>query len=218
MTNLTQKVWRLIDADPSLRTDIARGVINSRALAKYILEQIEEPASLNAVISAVRRYRPEERAPNTISAAIKTLKGTTISSKSGIAGILLEKDPDTERLLPKVFALVKISRSEVLRIVQANKAILIVIDEKNLDKVKKIFPPSKIKRVERGLAEINLELDEKSWETPGIVAAISAELAARGINLEEFMSCMPEILMLFKEQYLMKAHEVLYELVRKNGK
>ena len=56
MTNITFKVWDMINNDPSIKRGLARGITNQRALAKYLLEKKEIDASLDAVITAIRRY------------------------------------------------------------------------------------------------------------------------------------------------------------------
>lgn len=56
MTSIRKKVEDFINRDPAIRKDLARDVINVRALARYLRDRIEGEASLDAIISAIRRY------------------------------------------------------------------------------------------------------------------------------------------------------------------
>ncbi len=74
----------------------------------------------------------------------------------------------------------------------------------------------KIKKIDQGLAEVTIHLDERTWSTPGVVAVLTSELSMNNINIIEVMSCIPEIIIFFKEKDLMKAYNVLYDLCEKN--
>lgn len=48
--------------------------------------------------------------------------------------------------------------------------------------------------------------------TESILAVISNELAIKGINIMEFMSCFPEMLIFVDEKDMLKAYQVLHLL------
>ena len=54
--NIREKVWKFIDTDISIKKDLSRKVVNVRSLAKHILATQKLSTSLDAVISAIRRY------------------------------------------------------------------------------------------------------------------------------------------------------------------
>ena len=61
--SIREFVWKIIDTDVSLKKDLLRGIINVRSLANYILSTQKIDASLDAIISAIRRYEksPENK-------------------------------------------------------------------------------------------------------------------------------------------------------------
>lgn len=215
MTNITQDVWKVIDTDASIRRDLSRGIINMRALALYISRKTGIKASVDAIISAIRRYEEENPVRNTYKKSLDVMANSTMSSKNGIVSLTLEKDEETERMLPKLFSVIGVGKHEVMRIIQADESIKIIIDKKNLKKTKEIIPEHKIKKIDQDLAEVTIHLDERSWSTPGIAALVTSELSMHNINISEIMSCIPEIIIFFKEKDLMKAYNVLYGLCKK---
>ena len=54
--NIRELVWKFIDTDISLKKGLSRKIVNVRSLAKYILGAQKINTSLDAVISAIRRY------------------------------------------------------------------------------------------------------------------------------------------------------------------
>ena len=106
-----------------------------------------------------------------------------LSTKSRLANIAVIKDSEIQELLPKLFSIIQFNRGDVLRIIQADEAIKILVNEKNLEKVKDLLPKNKIIKVDQNLAELNIHLHPDAIKTPGLTAAISTELAMDSIIL-----------------------------------
>ena len=211
MTNITHKVWNFLDKDPCIKRGLAQGLINVRALARYLLEEKKVESTLDAVISAIRRYKLS-RYNKIFSIADKTVSQSTISTKTHLANVAVIKDEEVQTLLPKLFSIIHYNQGDVLRIIQADESIKILVDEKNLEKIRGLFPKKKIMKIDRNLAEINMHLHPEAVNTPGILAVTSNELAMNNVNVMETMSCVPEMLWFVKETDVLKAHEILYEL------
>lgn len=214
MNNITKAVWNYIDLDPTIRIGLSRGIINQRALAQYILAKASLDSNTSAVLSAVRRYEENNPLRESFDKAMDLIKTTTMSSKNGIASITLEKSEIVETRLPKIFSVIDVAKHHVLRIIHADESIKLILDKKNLARVKKLFPETKILKIEENLAEVTVHMDERSWTTPGVASILTSELFSHGINIQEIMSCIPEIILFFKEKDLMNAYNVLYDIAR----
>ena len=211
MTNITHQVWKLLDNYPCIRRCKSQGLINNTALAKYIIKEKKIDGTLDAISSAIRRYK-FERYDEIFDTANKIVSFGELSTKSRLANIAVIKDAEIQEILPKIFSIIQYNRGDVLRIIQADEAIKILVNEKNLDKVKDLFPKKKIIKIDRNLAEINMHLHPEAVNTPGIIAVISNELAMNGVNIMESMSCVPEMLWFVKEKDVLKAYNVMYQL------
>ena len=211
MTNVTHEVWKVIDNDPSIRRCMGYGLINTTALAKYIINRKKIEGTLEAVSSAIRRYK-FDRYDDVFTTANDIVSLGELSTKSKLANIALIKDTEVEELLPKLFSVIQFHRGDVLRIIQADAAIKILVNEKNLETVQNLFPKKKIIKIDRNLAEINMHLHPDAVNTPGIIAVISNELAMNDVNVMESMSCVPEMLWFVQEKDILKAYNVLYQI------
>jgi aspartokinase len=215
MTNIVHEVWKVLDNNPSIRKEMNRNLINISALARFIIKNKKLDASVDAVISAIRRYEIDKH-DDIFENAYKILGQTVnISTKSNLAEISLIKDDDVQILLPKLFDYIKYIRGDVLRVTQANESIRLLIDEKNMENILKLFPKNKIITKEKDLAEINIYIHPQMQTTPGILATIANEIALHKINIIEFMTCPPEMICVVKKNDLIKASNVLYKLCTK---
>jgi aspartokinase len=218
MTNINQEVWKFIDKSPSIKRTMSYGLINKRALANYIKTQINLQTNLDAIISAIRRYNIENY-DNLFLTAQKMITHTTdLSTRSNLVNVVLSKDTEIQKLIPEFFSIIKYDRGDVLRIIQADESIKVLINEKNLKKILKALPKEKILMIDENLAEINLHLTNEAKYTPGVLAIITNELALNGVSIVEVLSCFPELLWFVYQSDLLKAYNVLYQLCQPNKK
>ena len=211
MTNIVHEVWKILDTSPSIRKDLALGLINNSALARYIIEEKKVKGNTDAILSAIRRYEFDPSI-DLINTANKIICQSSVSTKSKLANINIMKDNTTQKIIPKLFSLINYNQGDVLRIIQADESIKILVDEKNLEKVTKMLTKDKIINIDENLGEINIHLHPEAKNTPGIVAVISNELLMNGINVMETMSCVPELLWFVKEEDLLNAYNVFFQL------
>ena len=214
MTNITYGVWKFLDNNPCIRKNMEQGLLNMRALAKYIIKYGKFDATLDAVISALRRYEIDEHDKIFVVANEMLSRTINLSTRSGLVELSLVKETEVQRLLPDLFGLIQYARGNILRVMQASETLRILIDEKNLEEVKALFPKDKILTVDKKFAEINMYIHPEMQVTPGVLAVITNELAVNGINIREVMTCSPEILWFVREEDLLNAYHVLYQLCR----
>lgn len=211
MNNVTAKIWKKLDTSPSIRKDLSRGLINVRSLARYLRDQQNMDVHLSAIVSAIRRYNIDEY-NEIFNKSVKILCNTTISTRSKLVIIGLVKDSEVQDILSKIFSVIHYDRGDVLRIIQADKSMKVLINENNLKKIKRLFPEKKILKIEKKLAEINMHLPEKAVTTLGIAGILTNELAINDINIVEIISCSPEILLVVNEENLSNAHQIICQL------
>ncbi len=211
MTNIRNEVWKRIDADPSLQLDLERGVINMRALARY-LRQGGLEADEAALISAIRRYPKSSPVRKVYEDARRIVGQSTISTKSHIVSIALSKGEEAQAALPKLFSRVHYEKGETLRIVQGEESIKLLVDEKNADKLLELIPRRLVLKVQKGMAEINMHLHPQAVTTPGIMYVLCGELSRNRVNINEITSCVPEMLVFVDEKDLLRAYQVLFGL------
>jgi len=211
MQSVTEVVKKFLDYNPCIRRDLSRKIINTRALARYIKKEKNLETKIDAIISAIRRYELEHH-KEIIKNSLNAIKKSPISTRGGLANVAITKDEGNQEKLSKIFSLINYSSGDVLRISQADGCMKILIDEKNLQNIKKLFSEKKIIKIDKELAELNIHFPVKASKKVGVVGVITNELAINGVNVIEIISCSPEILFFVHEKDLTKAHQIIYRL------
>lgn len=212
MADSSSFVAKMIESDGAVKKDLSRGIVNVRSLARFIQEEGRREGkelSLEAIIGAIRRYPVEERwsAHEDIGKLIGKL---TVRNK--IVDVVVLNDPEITAALGRFASMIDYSLGETFRLLSGVESIRVVIDEKNLEKMKSIIPRKNIPTISTGLAEIIVSLREGAGATPGVVSTVTTELAIEGINMIEFMSCVPELIIVVDERDALRSYAAIEKL------
>src|SRR3990167_1869979 len=212
MTHIAEKVKAFLDNDFIIRKCLFRSIISLRALSRYIIKTLDlDEKNLDAVISAIRRYKKEEKHKSEAELRKLFLK-IGVKTRSNIVDICLKKSKKILEQLNKINSIVDIEKGEVIRLIQSEEGIRIIIDEKNIDKFFNYFSKNDCISTEKNLTEINLHFSPEASKTKGIIALISSSLNSEDINIIEIISCAPELLVFIKKDDLLKALNVINSL------
>ena len=212
MTNISEKVKVFLDNDFIIRKCLFRNIISLRALSRYIIKTINlEEKNIDAVMSAIRRYKKEERAKTEVELNSLFSK-IAVKTRSNIVDISVKKSKKILEQLNKINSIVDIEKGEVIRLIQSEEGIRIIIDEKNLSKFYNYFSKNDCINIEKNLVEINLHFPVEASKTKGIISLISSSLNAEDINIVEIMSGAPELLIFIKREDLLKSLNVINNL------
>jgi len=206
MANINQEVWHILKSDLAIQKDLQRKLINTRALAKYILQQYPLRGSLDSVISAIRRFQSLEKFKEEEQSLLSCFKGAVVSTKNNVACITLNMRP------ADFFKKFTTSKKPSLRVTTGSREVKLIVENPKLSEMKKNFNKEDIKKIQDNLSEINVKLSTKSLETRGVLARIASEIALANINLQEMVVCPPEFLIYVKEKDIVKAHEAILKL------
>ena len=212
MTNIQNTVTNFIEQDVSIRRGLSRGFINSRALAKYIHKNLSLSCSIDAIISAIRRYELKEESKEEIKKRYKLIANAKVSSRTRMVSVLFKKDMNVRKSLIKLHDKIDFSKGEVLRILEVSQFIKIIIDQSNFKFIEEYFSKSDIIAIDKKLGEISLIYNEEVIDTPGIFAALSSELALNSISIRDGVICGSEHIFIINEDDLMKALQALYRI------
>ena len=211
--NINREVWRYLDNHITIKKNLADELINVRALAKKIIKNIHLTCSLNAVITAIRRYHLDIKETDQLKNIYSLLKKSKLSTQTKLISLLLRKNEEIRNKLANLYQKMDFQGGDTLRIFEVNKYIKIILDEKVLNEAKQVFTKKEIVSQEKNLGELTIVYDQDITKTPGVFAYLSNELAANNISIIDSMICHSEHLIIIKEKELKKAFNVVFELV-----
>jgi hypothetical protein len=207
-TNINQTVWKILQSDIAIQKDLSRKILNVRALAKHILKHYGLRASLDSVISAIRRFQSEERFDEDEAELLHIFKDSVVSTKNNIACITLGLR--SRELFNKVCA--NGDHLVPFKLTSGSEELKVIVEQPHLEKVKGWFDKKDILNVEKDLSELSIVVSDKSIHTKGVLARIAGELSLANINIFEHILCPPEFLIYVKQRDIVKSHEAILKL------
>jgi hypothetical protein len=189
-----------------IKKGLERGILNSRALARFIQEVDGVNASTDAILGFIRRYPiiAKQTLPRRLA-----FTGSDITMRTKIGDLALEKRPGTMKKISDFASRIKGPKREHLRILTGLQHIRIIADQKELSQFRKEFSNKDVIRYSENLAEISLFLPPEAENEPGIYAKITSELALNDISLVGVWCCAPEAILVVEEEDGPKALEAL---------
>ncbi len=212
--NIREFVWKIIDTDISLKKDLLRDVINVRSLAKYIIATQKIGASLDSVISAIRRYEKSPESKEETHSVYNVLKQARISTRTNMSSLLLKRTDEVKTKLGRPDKLIDFQGHETIRVLEGSQALTLIFDRKNFEKIKSIFASNIILEENKEVGMIEIDYPRILKKTPGVFLIVYNELAENGISIIDALISSSEHVILVREEKLLKAFELIYNLCK----
>lgn len=211
MAYVRRAVERIIESDPTIKTGLQRGIINSRALSRYILENCSVDSTPDAVVGILRRYpldsaKKEQQRP--------ALRDCCIMIRSGIAYLTVENSQDVMKRVAEFASTIRSTRGENFRVVVGSNSVRIIASQETLNKFKQTFSSKDIIGYRTALAEICVLLTLGTERLGEIAASIIAQLNLNGVGIAGMLVCPPEDIVLVQENDAPRTLEALQQLLQ----
>jgi hypothetical protein len=204
-------VERIIESDPTIRTGLHRGIINSRALSRYILENCAVDSTPDAVLGILRRYPLDGTNGNGTRLA---LKDCNISMRGGMAYLTVENAPDIMKKVAEFASTIRSMRGENFRVIVGSDSVRVIAGQEALDNFKQSFRAKEIISYSSELAEICLLLPFGTERLGEIATAIISQLTLNRISLAGILVCPPEDIIIVPQTEAARTFEALQQLLR----
>ena len=209
MANITKEVWKIIEGDLAIEKNLAQELINIRALARYLIERYSLKASLDSVISAIRRFETKTKFIEVEKKMHNLFKEAIIKSRNNVVCITISHNEDILDIIKNM------KKADGIRIAVGSTSSKFMIDESRLKEITPSVSSRLIEKIERDLSELSVTIDEKAIKTKGVLARIANEISLANINIEEFVISPPEFLIYVKQEHILKTYESVLKLRNK---
>ena len=210
--NTRELVWKFIDTDISLKKDLSRKIINIRSLAKHIIATQKLNTSLDAVISAIRRYNLDIKKSEDTNSIHSVLKQARVAIRTKMSSLLLKRTDLVKTKLGRPDKLMDFQGHDIIRVLEGSQALTIVIDQKNLEKIKSTFPKDLILEENKKVGMVEINYPRILKKTPGVFSVIYNELAENNISIIDALISSNEHILIIEEEKLLKAFELIQKL------
>jgi hypothetical protein len=214
VSNIREFVWKIIETDIAVKKDLARDLVNVRALANYILHEHKLDISLDAIISAIRRYQVQPIKKVEVGKVYNLLKAARIGTVTKIASFTLKKNEYVHQRIGKLLPEVGDTSGEIMRVIEGSKIFKLIFDQKNFEKMQAVFGKDNIVSSNRKLGMLEIIYPEILEKTPGVFSIISNELGENDISIIDALICSNEHIIVVDEKDLLKAFDVIFNLCK----
>lgn len=204
--NITQSVWNYISRDLTIQKNLQKGILNVRGLASYIIEEQNLKTSIDSVISAIRRYKTNEKYKESTTKIEEFFKDSNIITRNNMACIIIKNQSEIQKFLSELPKIMDIDKGDVLRLIKGRSNLRILTDMKHIERISSFFS-SKDMSIKENLSEIKIRINPQAERTKGVIARLSNELLIHNINISEIIFCVPEIIIYLDQKDLLAAHK-----------
>ncbi len=210
--NIREFVWKIIETDISIKKDLSRGIINNRALAKYIIDKYKLRISLDSIISALRRYQISPLKKENIGDVYSLLKRAKIKTLTKMASLSLKKNEHVTQKIADILPGVNFETGETLRVIEGAKLFKLISDKITYSKIYEEFGKNNIIETNKNIAMIEMTYPDILKKTPAVFSTISTELGENDISIIDALICSNEHIIIVDEKDILRAFEIVFRL------
>lgn len=209
MSQIEQDFRVFLSKNPEIENCYQQGLINRRSLARFLIEnKIAKSNQTDAVIAMLRRFDFKDIKYEK-SDLFKDIK---INVKDNILILDFEKNKELIKKLSTLIANTNYEKGHTLKIVIGSSIVKIFIDKENKDLVENIVSNFKLNKEHKNISELSITFPKNAIKTKGLLSTITKQLALNNIIISELLTASPELLIYIKEEYILKAYEIIKRL------
>jgi len=211
--SLAEKTRSYIDAHPSIKDCVSKGLVSYSSLARMIMKDLNIENE-EALMIACRRYADKLSSTSDHEKdVLKILKDSRLEMRTKIC-IVTAKNEWT--VLHKMDNLFKDywNENSIMQVVQSASAVTIIADRSLKDRIMDTVGRFNVIKIRESLVEIAVKSPERIVDTSGVIAYLITNLSDAGINIEETVSCHTDTIFIVKETDMIDAYSVLTRCIQ----
>ncbi|MDR0335130.1 MAG: ACT domain-containing protein [Methanomassiliicoccaceae archaeon] len=211
--SLAEKTRSYIDAHPSIKDCVSKGLVSYSSLARLIMKDLSIDNE-EAVMIACRRYADKLSVTSDHEKDIlKILKDSRLEMRTKICIVTAKNDWTVLHKMDNLFKDLW-NENSIMQVVQSASAVTIIADRSLKDRITDTVGRFNVIKIRENLVEIAVKSPEKIVDTSGVIAYLITNLSDAGINIEETVSCHTDTIFIVKEADMIDAYSVLTRCIQ----
>lgn len=211
--SLAEKTRVYIDAHPSVKDCVSKGLVNYSSLARAIMKELDLDNE-EAVMIACRRYASKMGVSTDHEISIlNILKDSRLEMRTKTCIVTAKNDWSVLHKMDNLFKDLW-NEDSIMQIVQSASAVTIIADKMLKEHIIDTVGRFNILKIRENLVEITVKSPEKIVETSGVIAYLITNLSDAGINIEETVSCHTDTVFIVGEYDMINAYSVLTKCIQ----
>lgn len=214
MTTTVEAVERYIQSDLVLHEALARGFLNFRRAARWLIEAQEWETTEEAVVSALRRYDPEPTLD--FEAVLHILSSSEIGGRTGLAIVSFPRVHENMDKLSSVSRAMHAKDSWA--VLPDRKRVVLLVEAATVDRVVEAIGEEVVGEIHRDVVRLDLDLGDTGNAASGAIAVAINVLAHRGIEILSLYGALPSCSFIVHREQLTRVHEIFSDLTSRTGR
>ena len=214
MAETRRRVEYIIESNQVIKKGLQWGIINIRALTRYMREIEGVDSSDDSILGIIRRYPVSDRES---ADTHRIFRGCELSLRNKVAELEIEYHQETMYQVAEFASNLKTVRGENVKLIVGAGLIRIIADQIALDTFSKTLRPREITAYSRDLTEIMVHLPPTAHTTKGVVAKVTMELALNDINLAGIVDTCTELSLVVAETDAPRALDALQRMLKEDA-
>jgi len=211
--SLAEKTRSYIDAHPSIKDCISKGLVSYSSLARLIMKDLGIENE-EALMIACRRYADKLSVTSDHEKdVLKILKDSRLEMRTKICIVTAKNDWTVLHKMDNLFKDLW-NENSVMQVVQSASAVTIIADRNLKDRIMDTVGKFNVIKIRENLVEIAVKSPERIVDTSGVIAYLITNLSDAGINIEETVSCHTDTIFIVKESDMIDAYSVLTRCIQ----
>ncbi|MDR3074713.1 MAG: ACT domain-containing protein [Candidatus Methanoplasma sp.] len=211
--SLAERTRAYIDAHPSVKDCVAKGLINYSSLARTIMKDMDV-GNEEAVMIACRRYAGKLNTTSDHELNIlRILKDSRLEMRTKTCIVTAKNDWTVLHKMDNLFKDLW-NENSIMQCVQSASAVTIIADSMLKERIVDTVGRFNIIKIRENLVEIAVKSPEKIVDTSGVIAYLITNLSDAGINIEETVSCHTDTIFIVGERDMINAYSVLTKCIQ----
>ena len=211
--SLAEKTRVYIDAHPSVKDCVSKGLVNYSSLASAIMKELDLDNE-EAFMIACRRYASKMGVSTDHEISIlNILKDSRLEMRTKTCIVTAKNDWSVLHKMDNLFKDLW-NEDSIMQIVQSASAVTIIADKMLKERIIDTVGRFNILKIRENLVEITVKSPEKIVETSGVIAYLITNLSDAGINIEETVSCHTDTVFIVGEYDMINAYSVLTKCIQ----
>ncbi|MEE9565128.1 MAG: ACT domain-containing protein [Candidatus Hydrothermarchaeaceae archaeon] len=211
--SISEATRKILARYPYLEEYMRLGIVNNRALARDIKEDLKRElgreVNIQSVVSAVRRH-PVSKGKREKEEIYRLLSKSEVSLRYDVGAITILLDAPSSKIDPREV-------DEGLIMIRGIETLTIVVEERLIGAFKEKFKDAVINS-NKNLASVIVKSPKEIADTPGVIAHLANILAVEKINVVEMMSSYTETWFIVDEKDALKTVEAMRQEIKRARK
>lgn len=211
--SISEATRKILARYPYLEEYMRLGIVNNRALARDIKEDLKRElgreVNIQSVVSAVRRH-PVSKGKREKEEIYRLLSKSEVSLRYDVGAITILLDAPSSKIDSREV-------DEGLIMIRGIETLTIVVEERLIGAFKEKFKDAVISS-NKNLASVIVKSPKEIADTPGVIAHLANILAVEKINVVEMMSSYTETWFIVDEKDALKTVEAMRQEIKRARK